>query len=218
MGAPTPIPLCSGGLQPPTPGDKVFAPGPERPRETPRKPPGFGGSYPHQTPHFHLGGSNPQPPGIRFLHPGQKAPREAQPWASRGPPGSRGAAAVLGLVPHAAIGRRQPRRMAAAAGRRNCKNAASETLPRASPWGLFPGTGGPFPGTPRGTGTPGGPPGLGAPTSSAPQFWGSHPLICPACVREAGPVHNSRMLCKNFKNICFFHIKPCDFSKCVREA
>ena len=138
--------------------------------------------------------------------------------------------------------------------------AASETLPRAPPWGLFPGTGGPFPGTPRGTGTPGGPPGLGAPTSSAPQFWGSHPLICPACVgvaglggptphrlagfgithfwgrfpvvfkfhrfhrkidaklnpgglsplrgpshppREAGPVHNSRMLCKTLKTFVF---------------
>ena len=35
--------------------------------------------------------------------------------------------------------------------------------------------------------------------------------------REAGPVHNSRMLCKTLKTFVFY-IKPCEFSKCVREA
>ena len=123
-----------------------------------------------------------------------------------------------------------------------------------------PGRGGPSPGPPGEREPPGGPPGLGAPTSSAPQFWGSHPLICPACVgvagfggptphrlagfgithfwgrfpvvfkfhrfhrkmgaklnpgglsplrgpshppREAGPVHNSRMLCKTLNTFVF---------------
>ena len=50
-----------------------------------------------------------------------------------------------------------------------------------------------------------------SPGGSSPLRGPSHPP------REAGPVHNSRMLCKTLKTFVFY-IKPCEFSKCVREA